>query len=385
MKSLAKTVLALGLVGCAVVMNSPLVAVAEDDSGWYVGVSAGQSRAIIDEARITSNLLGGGVTTTSIVDDNRDIGYKIFGGYQYNEYLSLESGYFDLGKFGYTATTATPNAGTLTGKLKLRGLNLDLVGALPLTEKLSALGRFGGTYTQTRDNFTTTGALAVADPNPTKRAWNYKFGAGLEYDIFKAFSVRLEAERYRINDAAGNRGDIDLISGGLVYRFGTSTPTLREEVSEPEPQRVAVAPPAPKLVTLKKVAFSADALFVYGSATINPAGKQDLDELAEDLKHTNFNVIIVTGHADRIGSDAFNMELSRSRADTVKAYLVDTAGVPANKIEATGVGESDPVTKPGECKGELTKQTTKDTAMRLKACLAPDRRVEVEVAATEKW
>jgi OOP family OmpA-OmpF porin len=55
--------------------------------------------------------------------------------------------------------------------------------------------------------------------------------------------------------------------------------------------------------------------------------------------------------------------------------MVESAGIPADKIEATGVDGSYPVTKPGECKGN--KKTKK-----LVACLAPDRRVEVEVAAT---
>jgi OOP family OmpA-OmpF porin len=55
--------------------------------------------------------------------------------------------------------------------------------------------------------------------------------------------------------------------------------------------------------------------------------------------------------------------------------MVESAGIPADKIEATGVDGSDPVTKPGECKG-------KKVTSALKACLAPDRRVEVEVSAT---
>lgn len=56
MKKVAKTLGTLGLVGC-VVMNSPF-AVA-DDSGWYLGANIGQSRAKIDDARITRSLLGG--------------------------------------------------------------------------------------------------------------------------------------------------------------------------------------------------------------------------------------------------------------------------------------------------------------------------------------
>lgn len=87
------------------------------------------------------------------------------------------------------------------------------------------------------------------------------------------------------------------------------------------------------------------------------------------LRGANFDVITVTGHTDRIGSHAYNMKLSTRRSEAVKTYLVAT-GIPASKIAARGSGESDPVTKPGECKGEKA-------TMRLLTCLQLDRRVEV--------
>jgi OOP family OmpA-OmpF porin len=46
-----------------------------------------------------------------------------------------------MGKFGFTATTVP--AGTLSGNIQLKGLNLDAVGILPITEKFSAFGRAG--------------------------------------------------------------------------------------------------------------------------------------------------------------------------------------------------------------------------------------------------
>ena len=55
-----------------------------------------------------------------------------------------------------------------------------------------------------------------------KSATNYKYGFGLEYDFTEHFGTRLEAERYRIDDAVGNRGEIDLVSLGVLYRFGAN-------------------------------------------------------------------------------------------------------------------------------------------------------------------
>ena len=103
MKRVAKTVGTLGLVGWGV-MNSPLTVAA--DSGWTGGLSVGQSRAKIDNERITNQLLGAGFTSESIIDDSRDdFAYKIFGGYKFNKFFAVEGGYFNLGQFGYTVTT----------------------------------------------------------------------------------------------------------------------------------------------------------------------------------------------------------------------------------------------------------------------------------------
>lgn len=372
----------LSLVALAIIASPFAVA---DDSGWYAGANAGQSRATIDDVRITSGLLNSGFTSTSISDDDRNTGYKIYGGYQFNRNFALEGGYFDLGKFGFNATTVP--AGTLSGSIKLRGLNLDLVGSLPITQRLSAFGRLGVNYAEARDSFTGTGAVNVLDPNPSKRDTNLKVGLGLQYALTQSLAMRAELERYRINDAVGNKGDIDLVSVGLVYRFGTKTPTPAPRALAPEPVAVAPAPqpvlvtppppppapPAPRVPT--KVTFSADSLFDFDKSSIKPAGQQSLNKFATELRGTDFDVITVTGHTDRIGSHAYNLKLSTRRAEAVSTYLVKSAGIASEKIAAKGVDGSDPVTKPGDCKG------TKATKA-LIACLQPDRRVEIEVSGT---
>jgi len=152
-----------------------------------------------------------------------DRGYKLFGGYQVNKYLAVEAGYFDLGRFGFVANTNP--AGTLSGDIKVRGINLDAVGTLPITEKFSAFGRLGVTYADTNGAFAGTGAVNVLDPSPSARDTNLKVGLGVQYAFTEALSLRAEIERYRINDAVGNKGDVDLASIGLVYRFGGKTPT----------------------------------------------------------------------------------------------------------------------------------------------------------------
>jgi OmpA-OmpF porin, OOP family len=350
-----------------------------DDAGWYAGFNAGQSRAKIDDSRIADGLLGDGLTTTSINDDNHHFGFKAFGGYEFNRYFALESGYFDLGRFGFTADTLP--AGSLRGDIKIKGVNFDAVGSVPIGEKFSLFARAGVNYADSKDSFSGTGAVAVIDPSPKKWSANYKFGFGAEYDFNRFVGMRLEGERYRVDDAVGNKGDIDLYSAGIVFKFGRAEPAPLPPPPPPPAPVVEAAPPPPPPPpppappVRKRISFSADSLFDFAKDTVKPAGKQKLDVFAAELKGAQFDVIAVTGYTDRIGSHDYNMKLSTRRAETVKSYLVETAGIPSEKITAQGADGGDPVTKPDECPG--AKRTPK-----LIACLQPDRRVEVEVVGS---
>lgn len=347
-----------------------------NDSGWYAGINAGRSTAEIDDPRITSALLSSGFTTTSINDDDRDTGYKLYGGYQFNKYFALEGGYFDLGTFGFTATTVP--AGTLNGTIRLKGLNLDAVGILPVTEKFSLFGRIGAAHTQAKDTFTGTGAVGVINPNPSQRATNYKLGVGLQYAFTPALAMRGEVERYRIDDAVGNKGDIDLLSIGLVYRFGAKAPAPAARqitrAPDPLPEKIAAAPVAapPPAARFEKYTLSATELFEFNHADLRmPQPK--LDEIATALNSdTAINNVVITGYTDRIGSAQYNQRLSERRAAAVKNYLI-SKGVDGNRLNAQGKGEANPVVV---C-------TNKKRPALIK-CLEPNRRVEVEQITIER-
>src|SRR3569832_1137958 len=104
----AKTTGTLGLMALAAIASPYALA---DDAGWYVGTNVGQSRATIDDPRISSGLRAGGFKTSAITDDDRSAGFKVFGGKQNNKNNTQEGKNNNLGKFGYTATTVP--AGTL--------------------------------------------------------------------------------------------------------------------------------------------------------------------------------------------------------------------------------------------------------------------------------
>jgi OOP family OmpA-OmpF porin len=342
-------------------MNSQSVVAA--DSGWYGGLSVGQSRAKIDDERITSGLLGLGLTTTSIDDDDRDIGYKAFGGLKINKNFALEAGYFNLGKFGFTATTVPP--GTLTGNLKYSGFNLDALGILPLSEKFSAFGRIGVQYGKARDSFAGTGAVAVANPDPSKGAANYKAGLGVQYDFTETVGLRAEWERYRINDAVGNRGDLDLLSVGLVVMFGGSKPAPHAATPPPPPAAapapvVAAAPPPPAEAPAPVVAAAPvliivpvpvrtqqycsilDIQYEINRNTVQRESEEKIDKVAIFMRKYPDTTAVIEGHTDEVGTSADNMKLSQRRADSVVSYLVGH-GIARSRLKAVGFGETRPV------------------------------------------
>ena len=189
-------------------------------TGWYAGGSVGRTLATIDDARIRGGLAGQGLATTGIDDREGSTGFRAFGGYQFNRHVGIEAGYFDLGKFGYTART-TP-AGSLSGEIETKGLNLDVVGTLPLNDRISLLARAGLTSARTQGSFSASGSARVpyASAQSSMRFTDAKWGAGVAYAVTDTVSMRLEAERYRIKDSVGNRGTVDMVSLGLVYRFG---------------------------------------------------------------------------------------------------------------------------------------------------------------------
>ncbi|WP_118179401.1 outer membrane protein OmpA [Paraburkholderia phosphatilytica] len=135
------------------------------------------------------------------------------------------------------------------------------------------------------------------------------------------------------------------------------------------------APPAPAapVIQSQKITYQADALFDFDKAILKPAGKSKLDDLASKIQNVNLEVVVATGYTDRIGSDKYNDRLSLRRAQAVKAYLV-SKGIEANRIYTEGKGKRNPVTT--DCHQKNRKS--------LIACLAPDRRVEVEVVGTSK-
>lgn len=143
-----------------------------------------------------------------------------------------------------------------------------------------------------------------------------------------------------------------------------------------EPPPVVIPPviePLPPIVK-EQININADTLFRFdksGIQDILPQGQRELADLAQKLREyqqLGQTSVIVIGHTDRKGDEAYNMNLSNKRAQTVRSYLINQ-GINPNVIRATGVGESQPVT---QCSTSLPRQQEID-------CLQPNRRVMIDV------
>lgn len=137
----------------------------------------------------------------------------------------------------------------------------------------------------------------------------------------------------------------------------------------PAPAPAPAAAPQPA----KRIALGADGLFRFGGGSLEdlqPEGRRKVQALATDIQREvkAIKSIVVTGHADRLGSPTPNETLSQQRAETIRHLLVQ-GGIEGGAIRAVGAGQSQPLV---ECKGA-------NQSPALVSCLQPNRRVEVEV------
>jgi OOP family OmpA-OmpF porin len=166
--------------------------------------------------------------------------------------------------------------------------------------------------------------------------------------------------------------DPDLVPKAAAAPAPTPTPApAPAPQAQPRPATPAPAPAPAAAPAVQKITLASKALFDFDKAVLKPEGKAAIDsEIISKLSGVQrLELVLVTGHTDRIGTQAYNQKLSERRADAVRDYLV-SKGVPRDKIETLGMGKTQPV--PGVvCNMKAMKE--------LIACLAPNRRVEVEV------
>lgn len=90
------------------------------------------------------------------------------------------------------------------------------------------------------------------------------------------------------------------------------------------------------------VELASDVLFAFDSARLTAEAEAALRRTAELAAQAGSGRITVVGHTDAVGEDAYNLALSRRRAEAVAQWLAASGGVPADRLHAEGRGEAEP-------------------------------------------
>ena len=129
------------------------------------------------------------------------------------------------------------------------------------------------------------------------------------------------------------------------------------------------------------ISLQSEFLFGFDKYNLRPEAITTLNDLSAKLSQSNVQSIRVEGNTDFMGSDKYNQALSERRANTVANYLVQQ-GVPADRVSAVGLGESQ-AKMTEQCQAEVAKLGKKVSKAKkrsaLIACIEPDRRVDIQV------
>jgi OOP family OmpA-OmpF porin len=165
----------------AALLAASLASVSAHAEGAYVGANVGASRY----SHSVDDVSGTGSSVTG----------KVYGGYQFNPYFALETGFADLGRQHDDVGRADGHA-----------FYLDAVGLAPLNQSWSLLGSVG----IARAKFDTTNGDGVGD--------GLKLGVGAQYALSSHVALRGEMERYQPN-VFGSQPDINQYTVGLRWAF----------------------------------------------------------------------------------------------------------------------------------------------------------------------
>ncbi len=178
--------------------------------------------------------------------------------------------------------------------------------------------------------------------------------AGLSYNATRALDIFMQYNYMEVFDldgqltTTGQKADVDYgvssLIAGLRYRFGTpdtrpaAAPFVAPAVAMAQPEPA----PAPAPVQPQDVSRSYLVFFDFDKSEIRPDANDILKQAAEDAKNGKLVRLELTGHADRSGSESYNMALSQRRAESARRRIQEF-GIPANVIGTMAKGETQPL------------------------------------------
>ena len=135
--------------------------------------------------------------------DTKDLGFRLYGGYQFHPMFSVELGYAGLGE-------TSASVGGSSGTIKASGWTAQAVGSYPVMNRLALFGKLGAIYGETKVG----GAFGSRKDTGT----NLAYGVGVRYGLTSALDLTAEWERFRFDGPSG-KDNADLLSAGIRIKF----------------------------------------------------------------------------------------------------------------------------------------------------------------------
>ena len=182
--------LAFTSLGALLCTDAALARSTGPQSGVHLGVGLGKSHVRFKTEDFTA-----GDPTIAEKADNIDTGYKAFIGWQFNRYIAAELAYARLGRYHYTYTNAAMQSSNVS--YDANAVALSGVFNIPVANDWSVLLRAGVSANQA-ERSSLSGSLTTTPPVGTtqKTKASGMGGAGVQYDIARNASIRLEFEYY---------------------------------------------------------------------------------------------------------------------------------------------------------------------------------------------
>ncbi len=307
--------------------------------GFFIGGSLGQTT--IDQ---DAGDLGYSGNNTFKIDAD-DTAWKTYLGYNFSNWLGIEGGYVDFGSFSKTIRNDTV-------RVDPTGWDAFLVANLPVGP-VDLFAKVGGISLKTSVDTQTFGSDDNSDGQ-------LAYGVGAAYNVGH-FAFRVEAEGFDNNEV----DDFYVLSAGVTYSFGADKPAPAVVAAAPavvaEPASCADAdsdgvcdtddqcPNTPQGTAVGSEGcschYTLQLEFAFDSATLSASDMAQLDELVPVLKNPKVNFIggEIDGYTDSVGSEDYNLGLSKRRAQSVADYLESHGVSLTGRFATSGYGEADPV------------------------------------------
>jgi OmpA-OmpF porin, OOP family len=321
MKKLSLSVLALT---AAFVATSAAYA-SNPTPGWYAAAGIG------DNFAVNPTIEAGGTKKKASAETN-NIDFLGSVGYAFSNGFRLESEYFH-GQNNIKSVNSVHGFGHVSNNILFFNALYDLKNSTIFTPYIGA--GVGPDFINV-ENVGTAGALL--DGDTVELAYQGIAGASAQLDPNWAITADY---RYiasldpKVGYTGGTKGSIENASHnfilGIRYSFG----------ADESPHAVAVPGVVSRAATVPTATVMPDFMvfFDFDKAVLTPEAKKIITAAAQEFKKGGSAKIVVTGHTDTVGTDAYNMKLSSRRAVAVKAEL-KRLGVKAANIKETGVGEA---------------------------------------------